>query len=229
MLDIHTHKGAPQPEAVVALRGEQELLPGQLYSIGLHPWDTGTNTAGNDLDHTTGDTGTNTAGNTGEENLSLLRSQIERVAESPQVVAIGEAGIDTLRGAPMFRQLQEFKWQFELSERLRKPMVIHAVKADDIICGLRRDLSPTLPWAIHGYRGKPSAASQLIKAGCYISFGEKFNPETLKSIPDNRILAETDESPLPIQDIIRRLSEVKGYDLTPIIKANSDKFCNFGG
>lgn len=205
MLDIHTHKGAPQPEGVVSLRGEEELLPGQLYSIGLHPWDT--------------------AG----EDLPLLRQHIERLAERPQVVAIGEAGIDTLRGAPMFRQLQEFKWQSELSERLGKPMIIHAVKADDIICGLRRDLSPTLPWAIHGYRGKPSAAAQLLKAGCYISFGEKFNPETLLAVPDNRILAETDESPLSIQEIILRLSETKGYDLTPIIKANSDKFCNFGG
>lgn len=205
MLDIHTHKGAPQPEGVVSLRREEELLPGQLYSIGLHPWDT--------------------AG----EDLPLLRQQIERLAERPQVVAIGEAGIDTLRGAPMFRQLQEFKWQSELSERLGKPMIIHAVKADDIICGLRRDLSPTLPWAIHGYRGKPSAAAQLLKAGCYISFGEKFNPETLLAVPDNRILAETDESPLSIQEIIMRLSETKGYDLTPIIKANSDKFCNFGG
>ncbi len=46
-------------------------------------------------------------------------------------------------------------------------------------------------------------------------------------MPTERILAETDESTLPVETIIARLSEVKDMDLTEIIRNNSKKFCNF--
>ena len=44
ILDIHTHKKAPQPEAIVSIRLGHDNLPepdtdDQLYSIGIHPWD----------------------------------------------------------------------------------------------------------------------------------------------------------------------------------------------
>lgn len=203
ILDIHTHHQTPQPNAIVNMRiGKEqlEILPGQFYSVGLHPWDV--------------------------ENSSSL-SDCYELFENKDVVAIGECGVDLVAKTPMFIQLQLFKKQIDVSEELNKPMIIHAVKGADIICGLRRDLKPQMPWCIHGFRGKPQAAQQLIKAGCHISFGEKFNPDTLLSIPKEFILAETDESLLTIEEIIKALSEVKGFDLTPIIKENSKKFLNF--
>ena len=207
ILDIHTHKCAPRPNAIVSLRtGEEaftaELLPEQCYSVGVHPWDLA------DCDDS-------------------KWKDVCALARLPQVVAIGECGVDLPRGGMMFRQLQVFRKHVELSEELHKPLIIHDVKGDDIICGLRRDLRPSQSWAVHGFRGKPVAAEALVRAGCYLSFGQKFNAETLRAVPADRILAETDESPLPIEDIISILSEARGEDLTPIIKANSEKFCNF--
>lgn len=203
ILDIHTHHSAPQPQAIINKRigvDDLDLLPYQLYSAGVHPWDVNSTNPSLDI-------------------LSL-----------PNIVAIGECGIDlTANNAPLFIQLQILKKQIEISEKLRKPMIIHAVKSTDIMCGLRRDIKPTMPWCIHGFRGKPQAAMQLVKAGCYISFGEKFNSETLLAVPEDRILAETDESPLNIQEIIQLLSKVKGIDLTSLIKENSKKFLNFEG
>lgn len=201
ILDIHTHHPAPQPQAIVNVRigvDENNILPEQLYSAGVHPWD-----------------------------ISATLPSLE-ILSRPNIVAIGECGIDlSANKSPLFLQLQIFKKQVELSEKMCKPMIIHAVKSTDIICGLRRDLKPKQPWIIHGFRGKPAASQQLIKAGCYISFGEKFNPETLLCVPEDRILAETDESTLIISDIIQLLSNVKGFDLTPIIKENSKKILNF--
>ncbi len=208
ILDIHTHHAAPQPEGIINLRIKTEEKPidfykGQLYSAGIHPWD-----ADRMPD-------------------SMFWNRFKDVVSLPEVVAIGECGVDLAKQIPLFIQLQIFKKQIEIAEDLHKPMIIHNVKSTDIICGLRRDLKPVMPWLIHGYRGKPQGASQLVRNGCYIGFGEKFNIETLLSVPEEFILAETDESTLDISDIIKLLSDSKRTDLTPLIKKNSKNFLNF--
>lgn len=198
LLDIHTHHPAPQPEAIISIpAGEFSPAEDQFYSVGIHPWDT-------------------MAAPTEE-----FWKALETAASRPDVLAIGECGVDTLKGGPMFRQLQVLKRQIELSERLGKPLIIHDVKAHDVITGLRRDLMPTQPWVIHGFRGKPTVAKMLTDAGMYLSFGEKFNAESLQQTPADRILAETDESSLSITEIITVLSTAAGRDLTEEIASNT--------
>lgn len=208
LLDCHTHHPAPQPEGIICLspaeyatlETEGKLLPGQNYSVGIHPW--------------------KTMESPSPEEWDILG----RSAEADNVVAIGEAGIDTLKGGPMFRQLEVLRRQIEISERALKPLIIHDVKAHDVLVGLRRDLNPEQPWVIHGFRGKPSVAQMLLNAGMYLSFGEKFNPEslTLSLTQEGRTLAETDESPLSIREIISPLSDSAGRDLTNEIAANTN-------
>lgn len=201
ILDIHTHSEFAGPESVLAMSPEEYKPEGDRYcSLGIHPW------------------------NTGVEISADLFADLEEKCRQPNVVAIGECGIDLLKGGPMFRQMNVFRKQVEISERLAKPLIIHDVKAHDIIMGLHRDLNPSQNWLIHGFRGKPALAAQLVNAGLWLSFGEKFNPETLKSVPHDRILAETDESSLPIRDIIARLSECAGSDLLNVIISNTAQF-----
>ena len=202
-LDIHTHHTAPQPLAVIAVSpADFNPMEGQLYSIGIHPWDTQMTA----------------------ENVDW--NEFERLASLPSVVAIGEGGVDKLRGAPLFKQLLTFKKQIEISEKIGKPLIIHDVKAHDIIVGLKNDMQPTQKWLVHGFRAKPTVAKMLTDAGIYLSFGEYFNPESLKATPANMILAETDESLLSIQEIISGLSQVMGYDLTSLIADNTSEFLN---
>lgn len=214
ILDIHTHHEAPQPHGVISIRLFGGESPGsdhkgtlpktnltQAYSVGIHPWDT-------------------TREITADE-----WKRLEQTASRPEVVAIGECGIDlTPKGGPLFRQLQIFRHHVEIAERLRKPMVIHDVKAHDVIVGARRDLHPTQNWAIHGFRRKPEVAAMLLRAGCWISFGPDFNPDTLLSIPEDRILAETDDSTASIEEVIAALSVAYGKDMTEIIETNSRNF-----
>lgn len=212
ILDMHTHKEAPQPLAIINIRVKGDgnipvLDPSQAYSVGIHPWD---------------------LPEMNQEQIDAAIKEVETLAALPNVLAVGECGVDTLRGGAMFRQLNTFKAQIQISEQTSKPMIIHNVKADDIVCALRRDLKPRQPWCLHGYRGKPAAALQLIKAGCFLSFNNQFNPQTLQTIPTDRILAETDEAPLSIEEIIRLLSEARSEDLSNIIATNSALFCNFG-
>ncbi|MCH5242508.1 MAG: TatD family hydrolase [Muribaculaceae bacterium] len=201
-LDIHTHHAAPQPQGVVSVSFKDfDPIENQFYSVGIHPWTTS----------------------------SILPTkeeweEFERIASLPCVVAIGECGIDKIKGGPLFKQLIILNKQIELSEKLGKPLIIHDVKAHDVIVGLKRDLKPLQKWAIHGFRGKPSVAKMMSDAGIYLSFGEKFNPETPVTLPDNFILAETDESPLTIEEIIANLSTNLGRDVTSLIAANTISF-----
>lgn len=204
ILDVHTHHPAPQPCGIISIDiTEQEFnpLPGQVYSIGIHPW------------------------NTIEAPSEEVLTRLETLASLPEVVAIGECGIDlTPKGGPLFRQLQVFKFQAELAERLGKPLIIHDVKAHDVIVGARRDMKPRSQWVIHGFRQKPEVAEMMLRAGCMISLGSEFNPETLHRIPSNRLLAETDCSSLDITEVIAKLSAAADRDLLPEIERNTSEF-----
>lgn len=200
-LDIHTHHPAPQPEAVVSVSFKDfKPLEGQLYSIGVHPW-----------------LSDNLLSNEEWE-------EFERLASLPCIVAIGECGIDKLKGGPLFKQLILMNKQIEISEKLRKPLIIHDVKAHDVIVGLKRDLKPTQKWLVHGFRYNPNVAKMLTDAGIYLSFGENFNSQVPALVPRNMILAETDESSLSIEEIIANLSSNLGENITDLIKANTLSF-----
>ena len=200
-LDIHTHHPVPQPEAVISLPVENFTpLEGQFYSVGVHPW--------------------LTAQPGFEPDWNLFST----LAARQEVVAIGECGIDKTRGGLMFKQINVLNRQIAESEKLKKPLILHDVKAHDIIVGLRRESNVTQNWAVHGFRGKPTVAKMLTDAGISLSFGEKFNPEALATVPLNMILAETDESPLSIEEIIENLSRAMNKDMKPVIIENTKRF-----
>ena len=203
ILDVHTHHPAPQPEAIIAMEPEAlpapDSHPGQFYSAGIHPWSLSALTIPADR-------------------LATLR----RVAERPDVVAIGETGIDTVHpgAAPLAGQLNAFRTHVTLSESLAKPLIIHCVKAQDIILGLHAEMQPRQPWIIHGFRGKPSVMRMLTAKGIYLSFGPKFNPDTLLAIPLDLLLVETDEAPCRIQDVIALLNATRP-EVTPTLLATN--------
>ena len=212
---------------------------GQYYSVGIHPWEIGeeeTAEIGEEQEAQArvqareGKARGEEAQARGQEarareeeaqawGLEGQLRRVEELARRPEVLAIGECGVDLVKGGPLFRQLQIFKKHVEISEAVGKPLILHVVKATDIIMGLKRDLNPSQPWIIHGFRGKPQTAGMLLKAGILLSFGAKFNPETVASMPAGSILAETDDSPESIYSVIASLSEAAGRDLTAEIIA----------
>ena len=198
LLDCHTHKIPPCTDAIVSVSPDAELVPGQLYSVGLHPW-----------------------------HLSLpLGSAMEKLEGKcvlPQVVAVGECGLDSCCDTPAWVQVKAFEEQALLAERLGKPLIVHCVRRAQEVAQLRRSLKASVPWVIHGFRSKPTVLKMLLDAGCHISYGADFNPVSLNVTPLDRLLAETDESTLSITEIITALSEVRGLDLLPVIIENSSQ------
>lgn len=201
IIDIHTHHTAPQPEALISVSPENfNPIPNQFYSVGIHPWETN-----NEIS---------------EDSWKLF----EETCRHPQVLAVGECGIDLVKGGPLFRQMQVMKRQIDLSEELGKPLVIHNVHAHDIIIGMKKDMKPQQEWMVHGFRGKPTVAEMLTDAGIWISFGDRHNDNAVPVVPSELILAETDESATSIGDIITALSTLRSEDLMPVIISNTRRF-----
>ncbi len=191
--DSHTHRmceGAivcVAPGVVPAVLAE---FPHAVLSTGIHPWDT--------------------AGLSAAE-LTAQLSELELVATLPEVVAIGEAGLDTLRGGGPEIQMETLKRQILLSERVGKPLILHVVRSGHRILALCRQMERELkpfglrqPWIWHGYRGGADEAARFLalRKENYISVGSRFNPMALKTVPLDRLLVETDDSPVPIGEVV---------------------------
>ena len=166
--DIHCHDGSRFREAVINIYPDDEVIEGAFHSVGIHPWHT----------------------------INVASSTIERLhllAAHPQIIAIGETGLDALKGASIDIQTDIFRLHVALSEKHQKPLIIHCVKSFNEIIALKKELRPTMPWIIHGFRGKPQLATQLLNNGFYISLGKHFNPDTAAIIPPDRLYHESDE------------------------------------
>ena len=169
--DIHTHHYPKvSGEAIVQLALEDfDFQQGHFYSVGLHPWDIGS------------DWRTQMAG--------LLVKALY-----PQVVMIGETGIDKKNGdAPIEVQMEVFREHVRLSELLRKPLIIHCVKGIDEVLAIRKEFKATLPWVIHGFRGGIEQWQQLSRVGLSVSIGEHYDEELVKELPLSQLFIESDD------------------------------------
>lgn len=179
-IDYHTHDPRVAPgSAIINLPLDTVLHPetfqpqaGALYSVGVHPWWT-------------------------EMGTEQLLDGVEKLAQHPQIVAIGECGLDPLKGATIERQIEILKHQLLLAERVEKPVTLHLVRTFHLILPLYREICPKQRWVIHGFRGKPTLAQQLLDAGFDLSFGQRYNADSYRLTPDDRKHHETDsETPL---------------------------------
>ena len=202
LIDIHTHNADCDRHS--SIFNSKEYIDNRNISIGIHPWD---------ID------------SSWEKQFTIIKE----LARKENVRAIGECGIDKLRSlATTDTQLKIFKAHALLAEEIQKPLIIHCVKGFDELIAMHRELLPKQAWIIHGFRGKPQQTEQLIKEGFYISFGEKFNIDSLKALPLEQLFVESDESKIGIANIYNLIANVKGCsieDLSLHVIANA-KRCN---
>lgn len=100
-------------------------------------------------------------------------------------------------------------------------MILHVVRAYQELIAYRKSLHARQPWIIHGFRGKKEVARTLLDQGFYLSFGQKFQPETLRYVPEDRFLLETDESLSPIREIYQEAASTRKTTVEQLEKAVS--------
>lgn len=194
LLNVHTHcpSGNPATDEIVNMRpGESSGVLPRLYSAGLHPWFLTEMSLNSDLE--------------------WLRSH------AANAIAIGEAGLDKLVNVPASLQMAAFRACIVVSEESGKPLIIHCVKAFDAVIALKKGLKPAQPWIIHGFDKHPQVAGELLRAGCYLSFGKAlFNDRShaarsLQAVPADRFFLETDDArDLEIEAVYVRAARIRG-------------------
>lgn len=204
-LDIHTHHLPLHPEqAIYACSIANVPLPETgIISVGIHPWFLT------------------------EENADEQLQWLEKTVNHPGVVAIGECGMDKLRGISIDKQMDVFRKCIALSEQRSLPVIVHAVKCTEELMGIKKVMKPKMPWIIHGFRGKASVAKSLLNQGFYLSFGEHYQKESIQCTPLERLFLETDESLLPIEEIYRKAASDYGVTMEILmesITSNAKKF-----
>ena len=200
--NIHTHIAKhPANEILSAdVSSFSAIGKNEFLSVGIHPWY---------LDDA-------------ENQLDLLRKAIE----NKQVVAIGESGLDKLKGPSMDLQTTVFKKQIALSEKYHLPMIIHCVKAYNELIQIKKSTHPHQPWIIHGFRGKEALAKECILHGFHLSFGAYYQEDALRVVPIEKLFVETDESDMTIEEIYLRIAHTRGIELeelTESIKKNVER------
>ena len=162
---------------------------------------------------------------------------LESLIERPEVVAVGEAGLDYhYDHSPRPVQRRVFAAQVELANRRDLPLVVHSRSAwDDTLAVLDHEGMPSRT-VMHCFTGGPHEAEECLRRGAVLSFSGIVTfpkaPEVrdaARACPLDRLLVETDSpylAPVPHRGRRNRpalvgvvgaaVAEAKGLDVTAV-------------
>jgi TatD DNase family protein len=195
--------------------------PGVSAAVGIHPHEAGRTT---DADF----------------------AEIERLAASPRVVAIGECGLD--RGphndAPLDAQERLLRRHVDLARRRGLPLVIHNRDTYPDLFRILEDEASRGPLrgVMHCFSGGVEEARRSVALGFHVSFSgvltfrnAERTREAARVVPLDRLLVETDcpylapephrgkrNEPAFVALTLRRLAEVRGADPAELERATDE-------
>ena len=131
--------------------------------------------------------------------------RIRELAAEPEVVAIGETGLDFhYDNSPRDVQRSVFERHLQIAADTGLPVVVHSRSADPDTAALIR--SAGVSGVLHCFAGGPDLFEEAMRAGWFISFAglvtfRRFdNAALLRATPPDRLLLETDSpylAPVP--------------------------------
>lgn len=132
------------------------------------------------------------------EDAALIRE----LAQQPQLVAVGECGLDYFRDlSPRAEQRHAFIAQLQLAVALQKPVFLHQRDAHSDFLPILREYRPHLPAAcVHCFTDTQAALEDYLALDCYIGItgwvcdAKRGAPlqAVVPSIANERLLVETD-------------------------------------
>jgi TatD DNase family protein len=153
-------------------------------------------------------------------------AEVERLASL--VDAVGEIGLDYACDVSREEQTTVFRAQLTLAERLEKPVVLHCVRAFEDVMKIvgNYHLEAVI---FHGFIGSTEQAQRAVNQGYYLSFGERTfrsikSIEALRTTPLSQLFIESDESTTPIEEIYAKIAELRGVEVSELLKATEANF-----
>jgi len=133
--------------------------------------------------------------------LDLLLDALKRQLHDPEVVALGETGLDRFRMyAPMERQRYLFDRQLRWAGDHDLPVVIHNRDADaDILAALEKASPARSRGIMHCFSSGRRFAEEVLARGFHVSFAGNLTykkadelRDAARVVPGDRLLVETD-------------------------------------
>lgn len=200
-INIHTHARPPGETAVVSHRlGIGEPLPESPFSAGIHPWDAA------------------------EVDVASCLNELRRLPAA----AVGEAGLDKLRGPALPVQEKILRRQLDIAAERRLPVIIHCVRAYNELLETIKGY-PGLRFIVHGFTGSPQTAGRITAAGGFLSFGFGFprspkTAESLRTTPADRLFFESDTCTGPVTQVYEKAAAVRGETYESLVER---VYCNY--
>lgn len=174
-----------------------------------------------------------------EKELQALEAYLDR-----KIYAVGEIGMDCYWSREFVKEQEEvFRIQLEMAARLALPVIIHSRESTELILNVLKDCRHSgLRGVFHAFSGSIETFRELQRLGdWYVGIGGVLTykkasiAETVKEIPMERILLETDSpylTPVPfrgkrnesayIPHIASRLAELTGRTVEETAEITTD-------
>ena len=196
--DFHHHK-SHNSYGIYNLH-QEEILPENYFSIGIHP---------KYID-----------GNW-QENLE----KVKEISQQQNCAAIGECGLDALINIDENLQKKVFEAQILWANEINKPMIIHCVKRFQELIPFQK--LAKVPLIIHGFNKRKSVADEMLKHGFYLSFGKSVLHSVslqaiVKDFPLEKMFLETDDADFDIAELYQKVAELKEISLGKLQKQISN-------
>ncbi|MDC0513848.1 TatD family hydrolase [Pelagibacteraceae bacterium] len=177
---------------------------------------------------------------------------IQKISLSKKIIGIGETGLDYYYNhSDRLIQKKIFSEHIKAAQKLNLPLIIHSRSAEEDTYQIIKNEKKNKDFKalIHCFTGSKEFAHKLIDLGCYISASgvvtfknSKDLADTFLSLPNNRILVETDSpylSPEPLRGkpnepshivhTVNFLSKIKNIDPTKFAEITSSNFFKLFG
>lgn len=182
-----------------------------------------------------------------DEERDVPVARIVELARHPEVVAIGEAGLDYFRNnAPREDQVRGFRAHIAAARETGLPLVIHSRDADADTAAILEEEMAQGPFSavLHCFTGGRELAERGVALGLYVSFSGVLTfknsqglREIARDVPLDRLLVETDapylapephrgrkNEPAWVTHTAALLAEIRGLSADEMAARTTDNF-----
>ena len=168
------------------------------------------------------------------------------LADDPQVVAIGETGLDYFRSEGELEwQRERFRCHIRAARQCGKPLIVHMRDAsDDTLRIMQEESANDVGGVMHCFTATGEVAKAALALGFYISFSGIVTfknsgslREVAAQVPSNRLLIETDSpylAPVPyrgktnqpayVRHVAEQLAELRGIPFAELAEQTTQNF-----
>lgn len=193
-INTHTHQQLYDAKIELVNLGINTSERTNFYTYGLHPCFLSESTCDDQL------------------------KELEIIVNEKRCLAIGECGLDKLCNIDFELQEKIFIEQIKIANKVKKPLIIHCVKAFNELINCLNLNDNNVPVIIHGFNNNENIARVLVDQGCYFSFGkallgyESNAAKALKNVGRKNFFLETDDADISIKYIYKKASELLGIE-----------------